>query len=195
MRAASPCHRCHRCGRMAVAAGRWHIGAMRHVDRDSFLRGLAAHWRTIRDEALAIPPEDYQLWPDHAAYYGGWRVFPLRLRSWPPGLRTTFDDNRRRCPRTAALLDELGACSAVLSLMEPGARILSHRDAPDPGVMRAHLGLVCPLGAFLRVADDVVEWRDGEAMLFDGQVEHEAFNESHEARLVLLADVLVGAAR
>jgi aspartyl/asparaginyl beta-hydroxylase (cupin superfamily) len=165
---------------------------MRRVEPRSFLRGLHQQWQTIRDEATALPASAWQLWPDYAAYCGGWRIVPLQFRTWPDGLDPCFSANRARCPRTAALLDDLGACGAALSMMEPGCCILAHRDAPDPGVLRAHLGLVCPLGAFMRVGDWIVDWVDGAAMLFDGQVEHETFNESQQNRIVLLADVFVG---
>jgi beta-hydroxylase len=165
---------------------------MIRVEPRPFLRALRQQWRTIRDEAMALAPEDFQSWPDHAAYYGAWRVFPLLLRSWPDGLDPCFEANRRKVPRTAAGLDALGVCSAVISRLEPGCHILSHSDAPDPGVQRAHLGLVCPLGAFLRVGNEIVEWADGDAIMFDGQLEHEAVNKSAHDRLVLLVDVFVG---
>lgn len=158
------------------------------VDRRQFETGLRERWREIRDEAVAVPEQDFVPWPDYAAYHGGWLVFPLLLRSWPEGLVADFAANRARCPVTVAALEQLGACGGVLSRMEPGCHILRHRDAPDPGVLRAHLGLSCPGGAWMQVGDEFVEWSDGEVFVFDGQREHETRNTGRRSRLVLLAD-------
>jgi len=161
---------------------------------EPFAAGLRRHFREIRSEALALVREDYQPWPLLDAYTGDWRVFPLFLRSWPAALVVDAERNEARCPRTVAALRGLGACAAAFSWLEPGTNILPHRDAPDPGVVRTHLGVSVGRGAFLRVGDEWWEWTDGEALSFDGQLEHEVLHLGRERRIVLLADVPLGAA-
>ena len=59
----------------------------------------------------------------------------------------------------------------------------------------AHLGLKIPKtenknNSYMRVADQVLHWEDGEILLFDDSFEHEVwhYNERNESRLVLLFD-------
>ena len=59
----------------------------------------------------------------------------------------------------------------------------------------AHLGLRIPktediTNSYIRVADQIYHWKDGELFLFDDSFEHEVwhYNERNESRLVLLFD-------
>ena len=52
-----------------------------------------------------------------------------------------------------------------------------------------HLPLVVPPHCSFRVGNKAVEWREGEMLLFDDTVEHEARNDSDRDRLVLIFDV------
>ena len=45
-----------------------------------------------------------------------------------------------------------------------------------------------PLGV-LRVGSEVRSWTEGRLLLFDDTIEHEAWNESEDLRVVLLFDV------
>ena len=51
-----------------------------------------------------------------------------------------------------------------------------------------HLALRVPAGAWFRTASETVYWCEGESMLIDGQLEHEACNPSDSPRTVLLVD-------
>ncbi len=52
-----------------------------------------------------------------------------------------------------------------------------------------HLPLIVPGNGALRLGSQKREWRKGELIAFDDTIEHEAWNNSGEDRLVLLFDV------
>lgn len=56
--------------------------------------------------------------------------------------------------------------------------------------MRAivHLPLVIPSGCGFRVGGETREWVEGQAFAFDDTIEHEAWNNSDQPRIVLIFD-------
>jgi aspartyl/asparaginyl beta-hydroxylase (cupin superfamily) len=52
-----------------------------------------------------------------------------------------------------------------------------------------HLPLIVPDGCGLRVGAEVRHWSEGEALIFDDSIEHEAWNTSDALRVVLLFDI------
>ena len=62
---------------------------------------------------------------------------------------------------------------------------------PTNARLRAHLGLVVPEGdCRIRVGDAPPRpWVTGEVLLFDDSFEHEVWNETDAARLVLIVDL------
>jgi aspartyl/asparaginyl beta-hydroxylase (cupin superfamily) len=52
-----------------------------------------------------------------------------------------------------------------------------------------HLPLIVPDGCWLRVGNETREWRDGELLIFDDSIEHEAWNDGTETRVVLLFEI------
>lgn len=162
----------------------------------SFCAALERLYPLIRSEHDALAPEEFRPWPVPGAFTGSgrWLVFPFFLRDRPPELKGDFAAERARCPMTVAALRSLpGIDSAAFSRLEPGCHILPHIDKYFPGVVRAHLGLVVPAGAQARVGTFHTEWREGRALLFDGQVEHEVVNGAATPRTVLLADFVLTA--
>jgi beta-hydroxylase len=94
------------------------------------------------------------------------------------------------CPRTAALLAQVpGVTTAGFSRLAAGAHIKPHIGWVET-VYRLHMGLVVPRDCALRVGDQTRPWREGECLIFDDTVEHEAWNRSSETRVVLLLDFL-----
>lgn len=98
-------------------------------------------------------------------------------------------------PRTLEAVEALDlphitvrAPSILFSRLAPGARIPPHH-----GVMNArlicHLPLIVPPGCGFRVGSEVREWRDGELLVFDDSVEHEAWNTGSSERIILIFDV------
>lgn len=117
-----------------------------------------------------------------------WSAFHL----WLNGVRQ--DANCARCPRTAALVESLPrivvpdrAPNAFFSVLRAGARIPPHTGVTN---MRAtiHLGLIVPPGCAFRVGNEVRAWQPGKAWAFDDTIEHEAWNESGEDRVILIVD-------
>ncbi len=80
------------------------------------------------------------------------------------------------------------APSIMLSLLKPGAKIPPHTGMVNCRYI-CHLPLVIPSGCGFRVGEQTRKWTEGELLLFDDSVEHEAWNDSDQNRLVLIFDV------
>jgi hypothetical protein len=100
------------------------------------------------------------------------------------------------CPTTYAAIDghaplcriEGRAPSIMFSLLRPHSRIPRHTGMVNCRFI-CHLPLIVPPHCGFRVAAETREWRVGELLVFDDSVEHEAWNDSDEDRLVLIFDV------
>ncbi len=157
--------------------------------RFPFVRVLESRFEAIRRESEALRREDFVSWPEEEAFLGSWLVFPLIVESYREFLGVDLGPFRRRCPETTAILEGLGGVAiGGFSRLEPGAHILPHVDGQGRGVVRCHLGLRVPPRCFLRVAGEVRTWKEGECLVFDVNVEHDAANLGTEPRTVLLAD-------
>jgi len=100
-----------------------------------------------------------------------------------------------QCPRTVAALRRAPLCrierrtpSVLFSLLRPGTRIPPHHGFMNTRLI-CHLPLVMPRGCGLRVGNEARQWREGELIVFDDTIEHEAWNSSNEARIVLIFDI------
>ncbi len=101
-----------------------------------------------------------------------------------------------RCPQAFAVLDQhaplcriAGRSPSVLfSLLRPGAHIPPHSGMLNARLI-CHLPLIVPDACRFRVGHSSREWREGELMIFDDSIEHEAWNNSPSDRLVLLFDI------
>ncbi len=80
------------------------------------------------------------------------------------------------------------APSIMFSLLRPRSRIPAHTGMINTRFV-CHLPLVVPPGCGFRVGPETREWHDGQLMVFDDSVEHEAWNDSDKNRLVLIFDV------
>ena len=160
------------------------------------LRLLDRHCEEIRGELEPLLSERYKLPRYHEIDRiqadisgdapGAWRVFMLK---WPAG---GVEANRNRCPRTAALLDQIpNVASAFFSILEPGKSVPAH-DGPYLGLLRYHLALKVPSinPPSIRIKDLVHTWVEGHSILFDDSWNHEVFNRADEVRVVLIVDVL-----
>lgn len=147
-----------------------------------FVASLEQHWQVIREECLALPDTIFEPWVQREMYGEGWDVYGLIA------FGQRIEPALRMCPRTAALLEAIpGLTTAGFSRLLPGAHIKPHVGWVHT-VYRAHLGLVVPTDCAIRVGNDTRAWREGEAMVFDDTVEHEAWNRSTLPRTVLLFD-------
>jgi beta-hydroxylase len=152
--------------------------------------GLEQNWEAILDEAKAaladlnaVPPL-HDISPDHRriAEPDRWRSFFLY------GYGYRMEENCRACPRTAHLVQQIPDLnSAFFSVLKPGAHIPLHRGVTK-AILTCHLGLQTPSAGRceMSVADQVVQWRDGRALVFDDTYPHQVWNDTDEVRVVLL---------
>ncbi|HEX8572537.1 MAG TPA: aspartyl/asparaginyl beta-hydroxylase domain-containing protein [Allosphingosinicella sp.] len=149
----------------------------------------------IRSEAAELVP--YIQYPDDVPLRQ-WEGLN-RSRDWTAVhlLRNggRIDRNARHCPRTMALLERLpqpavaGASpNAMFSLLAPGTRIPAHSGVANTRLV-CHLPLIVPPGCGFRVGAETRLWRPGSAFVFDDTIEHEAWNDSAELRVVFIFDV------
>jgi len=103
--------------------------------------------------------------------------------------------NARHCPRTMEAIGHMdqprvpGASPvAMFSLLAPRTRIPAHTGVANTRLV-CHLPLIVPPDCGFRVGATTREWRVGEAFVFDDSIEHEAWNDSDELRVVLIIDV------
>lgn len=112
---------------------------------------------------------------------------------WKDGTR--HDAACRQCPRTAALIDRLPlmhqagfAPTAVFSALQPHTRIPPHTGSSNARLL-CHLPLILPGPARFRVGPVTREWKMGEAWVFDDSIDHEAWNDADEMRVILILDL------
>lgn len=111
---------------------------------------------------------------------------------WKDGVRQ--DANLAACPRSAELLASLPlldiagkAPSVMFSALAPRTRIPPHHGSSNVRVT-VHLPLIVPPGCGFRVGGETREWREGQAWAFDDTIEHEAWNDSDDLRIILILD-------
>jgi aspartyl/asparaginyl beta-hydroxylase (cupin superfamily) len=149
----------------------------------SFAAVLESHWRAIQAEVANIPPGGYTAWPEKFLYEQGWDVFVLY------GFGRRLARNCELCPVTTRVVEQVpGMVTAGFSVLAPGTHIRPHVGYTTQ-VLRCHLGVVVPdADCMLRVGSETRSWREGECLIFDDTVEHEAWNRSSAPRTVLLLD-------
>lgn len=105
------------------------------------------------------------------------------------------DANARHCPKTMAAIAKLpqplvkGASpNAMFSLLAPRTRIPPHTGVANTRLV-CHLPLIVPPNCGFRCGATTIEWRVGESFVFDDTIEHEAWNDSDELRVVLIVDL------
>lgn len=120
---------------------------------------------------------------------GAWSMMHL-IRDGTP-----IEENASLCPETMRLYSalctpELGLISPSLnfSLLDPHTRISPHTGVTNARVVM-HLPLFIPENCGLRVGHTAREWVVGQALVFDDMIEHEAWNDSDQLRVVLIADL------
>lgn len=168
-----------------------------------FLATLEDNTDLIRDELQRALQADRDRFQPYIAYRPGdpvnqwreldhserWSAFHL----WRNG--EAVSENLERCPQTAALLADVALCdldglcpNVFFSALAPKTKIPPHNGESNARVI-GHLPLIVPEGCRLRVGFDVREWEVGKALVFDDTLEHEAWNDSDELRVVLIFDL------
>ena len=181
------------------------LPAIPFYDRSLFpwFEELEAATNTIRGEldgALAAAKDDFA---PYIAYPKGtpvnqwgelnhsrrWSSFFL----WKDGTRQ--DGACKLCPQTAALLERLPlayqegyAPTAMFSALDPHTHIPAHTGSTNVRLL-CHLPLILPGPARFRVGNETRDWKMGEAWVFDDTIEHEAWNDADELRVILILDI------
>jgi aspartate beta-hydroxylase len=100
-----------------------------------------------------------------------------------------------KCPKTAAVLAQLPLCDipdyapgAYFSALKPRTRLPAHTGTTNTRSI-VHLPLVIPEGCGFRVGSQVRTWQKGKAWVFDDTIDHEAWNDSDQIRIVLIFDI------
>ncbi|HEY0629506.1 MAG TPA: aspartyl/asparaginyl beta-hydroxylase domain-containing protein [Sphingomicrobium sp.] len=78
--------------------------------------------------------------------------------------------------------------TVMFSLLKAGARIAPHTGMFNTRLI-CHLPLIVPPNCRFRVGNEVREWEEGKLLIFDDTIEHEAWNDSGEDRVVLIFDI------
>jgi aspartyl/asparaginyl beta-hydroxylase (cupin superfamily) len=157
----------------------------------------------IRAEAEALLTNDGGAFGPYVAYKPGtpvaqWEELNHSLRwgaafLWRHG--AAVEAMHARCPATVAALRATPTLeipgrgpTAFFSLLAPRTRIPAHTGVTNARAI-VHLPLVVPEGCGFRVGSETRTWREGEAFAFDDSIEHEAWNDGDQQRLVLIFDV------
>ena len=112
---------------------------------------------------------------------------------WKDGVRQ--EEAMAQCPRTTAVLEGLPLCdqpdfapTALFSALAPHTHIPPHTGSTNTRLL-VHLPLVLPGPARFRVGNETREWKLGEAWAFDDTIEHEAWNDADETRVIMIFDI------
>ena len=105
------------------------------------------------------------------------------------------EENTRRCPLITQLLEKPPiprikgrSPMALISILKPGTHIPPHNGMLNTRLI-CHIPIVVPAGCRLRVGAEIRSVVEGEAMIFDDSIEHEAWNDGDSARAVLLFEI------
>jgi len=103
-----------------------------------------------------------------------------------------FDETIERCPETwravqSAPLPWIDGWepTVMFSLLKAGTTIPAHTGTHNTRLI-CHLPLIVPPDCGFRVGNQVREWEEGKLIIFDDTIEHEAWNNSGEDRVVLI---------
>ena len=181
------------------------VPAISFFDRRDFpwLASVEAATEDIRQELLQLLEarrEDFVPYVSHApgAPLNQWRDLN-DSRRWSAFF--LHQDGKRQpqhiesCPRTVAALALAPlhnvpnrAPTVFFSRLDPKTRIPPHTGATNTRLI-VHIPLIVPPGCGFRVGSEVREWQPGTALVFDDTIEHEAWNDSDEQRVVLIFDI------
>jgi aspartate beta-hydroxylase len=181
------------------------LPAIEFFERRDFpwIEAVEASTDAIRDELSALlsdSPQEFVPYVNHApgAPLGQW-VELNRSRRWSALFLykdgASLTENLARCPRTIAALAQAPQVhirnrgpTAFFSRLEPKTRIPPHTGSTNTR-LTVHIPLIVPPGCGFRVGSEVREWQPGTALIFDDTIEHEAWNDSDQPRVILIFDI------
>jgi hypothetical protein len=123
---------------------------------------------------------------EDATDYGiGWKTLVLMDRGkWDPINANIFPDTSQ-----AVYKSGIPATEVFFASMEPHSTIKKHTDNTN-FVLTSHLGLDIPYSGSnqcrLTIGDTTRQWHNGEILVFDTSIIHDAVNESDRTRYILM---------
>jgi aspartyl/asparaginyl beta-hydroxylase (cupin superfamily) len=125
----------------------------------------------------------------HLAGSTNWSAYHL-LKGGQP-----VEGHAEQFPHTLAALERVPvphiagrAPMALFSLLKAGAHIRPHHGLFNFRLI-CHLPLIVPPGCTLRVGNQERSWNEGQLLIFDDSMEHEARNQSDRQRIILLFEI------
>lgn len=168
----------------------WTIDETTYV---SNLNNFVNNWKIIRLEAEKIfKARKFEAESENLKDSGTWNQFELYRQG------RKLEKNCQLAPTTCSIVEKFEAAKTnrrgqiKFSVMLNGTHVHAH-SGPTNCRLRAHLGLVVPDNANennlkLRVADNILTWKEGELFIFDDSFDHEVWNNSGD-RIVLIVDM------
>ncbi|MEO1201889.1 MAG: aspartyl/asparaginyl beta-hydroxylase domain-containing protein, partial [Pseudomonadota bacterium] len=156
--------------------------------REELIHALAEREDGFAPYIAYRPGEPVNQWA-HLNHSSDWNAFHLYKGGEP------VEENLASCPETRALLESQPLCTlsglcpnVFFSALKPHTRIPPHYGESNARVI-AHLPLIVPGNCGIRVGFETREWEVGKALVFDDTLEHEAWNESDELRVIMIFDL------
>ncbi|ETN81410.1 beta-hydroxylase, aspartyl/asparaginyl family, partial [Necator americanus] len=159
-----------------------------------YLKAVERQWVSIRAEAARVFQSAPNSWKEEnptITVDGRWIAFPLLENGH------FNSENCKMVPQTCSILKEFRESSNAsrsemrFSALSSGAQILPH-CGPTNSRLQAHLGLIVPSEARIRVGNEQRGWKTGKFIIFDDSFEHELQFDgasSSSLRLILLIDL------
>jgi aspartate beta-hydroxylase len=148
---------------------------------------LEGNFEAIRAELAALADKEFQEEAEGLKERGNWDVFLFYER----GRKNVA--NCARCPTIANIIESHNTVRTQAGLLyasklKPGTHITAHRG-PTNQRLRCHLGINIPDGdCGLKVGGETRRWQEGQCLVFDDSLEHEAWNHTSKPRVVLIID-------
>lgn len=153
------------------------------------VRQDGSHTKVSFEPYIRIPdnkPKDQWALLNHSSQ---WNAFHLMRHG------KERNGSRKHFPRVWQCLEKLPLFrvrgkgpNIFVSTLAPSTRIPPHYGVSNARAV-VHLPLVVPPGCGFRVDAETRRWKPGEAWCFDDTIEHEAWNERDETRVILILDV------
>jgi aspartate beta-hydroxylase len=141
----------------------------------------------IIEECLRLTIDDY-VWYSPGTTAKTWALRFLYH------MGVNFEQLSNRCPRTFEIISSLPRLAtdypwadAAVSFQAANSSLRPHCSVDNLRV-RYHLGIDVPPDCGIRVGREYLQWRRGKTLLFNDAMEHEVWNRSDSARIVLIVD-------
>jgi len=151
-------------------------------------RALRDAYPEIQREIGALDEGLFSRERENIARTGDWSILFFNER----GRR--HEEVAARCPVTSGIIEAHRAVRtfaglSYVSRLRPGTHVTSHYGATNLR-LRCHLALKVPTGnCAIRVDGQLRQWKEGECLVFDDFLLHEAWNHASGDRVVLIVDL------